>query len=117
MRRGTTPRHTFTLPFDPPEGADYRIVYAQGEDFEEKILLELVTDRCKIEGRKVSVKLTQVETLLFNCKPVFCNGGYKTPPVKIQIGVETPGEDILWSDIITTTVERCLREDGRVCDG
>lgn len=117
MRRGTTPTHNFTLPFDPPEGTEYRIVYAQGEDFEESILFELTTERCTIEGRKVSVKLKQEETLLFSCKPVFHNGGYSTPPVKIQIGAETPSRDILWSEIIKTTVERCLRQDGVVCDG
>lgn len=117
MRRGTTPTHNFTLPFDPPEGTEYRIVYAQGEDFEESILFELTTERCAIDGRNVSVKLKQEETLLFNCHPVYHSGGYKTLPVKIQIGVQTPSRDILWSDIKVTTVERCLKKDGVVCDG
>ena len=117
MRRGTTPTHTFTLPFEPPEGTECRIVYAQGEDFKENILPELTTERCKFEGTKVSVKLKHEETLLFNCQPVYHLAGYKTLPVKIQIGVETPSRDILWSDIIETTVERCLKKDGVVCDG
>lgn len=117
MIRGTTPKHNFTLPFDPPEGAEYRIVYAQGEDFKEKTLLEITTERIDVNGRVLSVKLKQAETLLFNCQPVYHSGGYSPLPVKIQVGVQTPGEDILWSYIIITTVERCLRKDGVVCDG
>ena len=35
---GTTPTHTFTLPFDAIEGACFRIVYAQGPKNKEKIL-------------------------------------------------------------------------------
>ncbi len=117
MIRGTTPTHTFTLPFEPPEGAEYRIVYAQGEDHKENTILEITTERTKVNGRAISVKLTQEETLRFDCCPVYSITGYAPLPVKIQIGVETPGEDILWSNIITTTVERCLKKDGVVCDG
>jgi hypothetical protein len=117
MIRGTTPRHTFTLPFDVPQGSEIRIVYAQGEDNKEVILFELTTGRCTVNGRQIQVKLKQEETLLFNHTPVFNNGKYAPLPVKIQIGVQTPGDDILWSNIVSTTVDRCLREDGRVCDG
>lgn len=117
MRRGTTPTHTFTLPFDPPDGAEYRIVYAQGEDHKEKIILELTTKRITINGRVLTVKLKQEETLNFDCSPVYHNNRHLPLPVKIQIGVQTPGDDILWSEIIETTVERCLRKDGVVCDG
>ena len=117
MIRGTTPTHTFTLPFDPPEGTEYRIVYAQGVDNEEKILFELTTERTTIHGRVLSVKLKQAETLLFDCRPIFHSGGFSPLPVKIQLGAQTPNEDILWSNIITTTVDRCLRRDGVVCDG
>lgn len=117
MRIGTTPKHTFTLPFELPAGAEYRIVYAQGEDNQEIILFELTTERCTVNGNQIQVKLTQQETLLFDYTPVFCNGKYAPRPVKIQIGVETPGDNIMWSDIISTDIERCLRKDGRVCDG
>ena len=117
MRRGTTPTHTFTLPFDPPNGAEYRIVYAQGEDHKEKTLVELTTNRCTVDGRVISVKLQQAETLRFDCTPVYHSGGYSPLPIKIQLGIQTPGTDILWSEIIVTTVDRCLRKDGVVCDG
>lgn len=117
MIRGSTPLHTFTLPFDPPEGAQFRIVYAQGEDFKESILFERDTSTCTVDGRNVSVKLTSEETLLFDANLHFVNGIYQIYPVKVQIGVKTVNEtdeDIIWSNIITTTVDRCLREDGAV---
>lgn len=117
MIRGTTPTHNFTLPFDPPDGAEYRIVYAQGEDYKEKILFEITTGRCNVKDRVISVRLAQSETLLFDCTPVWSTGRLAPPPVKIQVGVQTPGKDILWGKIITTTVDRCLRKDGCVCDG
>ena len=113
MRIGTTPRHTFTLPFDPPQGSDYRVVYAQGPEYDEKIILDLGTDRCQIDGRNISVDLTQDETLRFSCAPCWHNGR-EPQPVSIQIGIATPGDTVMWSDIIKTTVERILKEDGRV---
>lgn len=117
MIRGSTPTHTFTLPFDPIEGADWKIVYAQGKDYEEKFLFEVTTKRITIDGRVLSLKLKQEETLLFDCEPHFYEGARKPYPVKIQIGMQSSGNDILWSDIIVTTVERCLRKDGCVRNG
>lgn len=117
MVRGSTPTHTFTLPFEPPSGSEFRIVYAQGEDYKEKTLFELITQRCGVDGRKITVRLKQAESLLFDCTPVWIKGRFAPPPVKIQVGVQTPGNDILWGEIINTTVDRCLRKDGCVCDG
>ena len=117
MIPGTTPTHTFTLPFEPPNGTEFRIVYAQGPENKEKIILELTTDRIITNGNSISVKLKREETLQFDCTPVHHNGVYAPLPIKIQIGVETPANDILWSYIFATTVDRCLREDGVVCDG
>lgn len=117
MIRGTTPTHTFALPFEPQEGTEYRIVYAQGEDYQETNLFEITTERCQVSGKTLSVRLTREETLKFNCHPTYVNGRYTTLPVKIQLGIQTPFEDILWSEIVTTTVDRCLRKDGLVCDG
>lgn len=108
MRRGTTPTHTYTLPFSIPEGSCIRIVYAQND----VIILERTTETCSVKGDTVSVRLTDAETLAFDCSPHWVNGKHEPYPVEIQIGVKTPSGDKLWSDIITTTAERCLREDG-----
>lgn len=117
MIPGTTPTHTFTLPFEPPSGTEFRIVYAQGSENREEVILEITTDRLKIKGSSISVKLKQEETLRFDRTPVYRYGIYAPSPVLIQVGVETPSRDVLWSDIIETTVERCLRKDGVVFDG
>lgn len=108
MRRGTTPTHTFTLPFEVPDGAKVRIVYAQNE----KIVLEHETTACEISGAVITTRLSDEETLRFDCREHFHDGHYQTYPVEIQIGIKTPHGDKLWSEIITTDVERCLRADG-----
>ena len=114
MIRGTTPQHTFTLPFEPPEGSHFRICYGQGQNHKERILFERTTESCRVNGSVVSVRLTAKETLLFDCTPHWIDGEYKALPVKIQFGIKTPGDEVLWSEIIETTVERCLRKDGVV---
>lgn len=108
MRRGTTPTHTFTLPFEIPEGAKLRIVYAQNE----RILVEHTTSACQINGAVVTTRLSAEETLRFDCREHYHEGRYQTYPVEIQVGIATALGDKLWSEIIETDVERCLREDG-----
>lgn len=108
MRRGTTPTHNFTLPFSVPEGSSIRIVYAQNGH----ILVEKTTEQCTISDKCITVRLTDKETLRFDCSLHYHNGRHEPYPVEIQIGVKTPHGDKLWSDIITDTPERCLRKDG-----
>ena len=108
MRRGTTPTHNFTLPFAAPDGSAVRVVYAQND----RVVLEKTTEACTVSGECVTVRLTDAETLLFDCSEHYHNGRREAYPVEIQIGIKTPLGDKLWSEIITTTVERCLRKDG-----
>lgn len=118
MIRGSTPANYFTLPFEPPEGAFIRIVYAQGKDHEEEILFEIEDqNRIHVDGAEISVKLRQAETLKFDTTPVPQIDGTMPLPLKIQIGIETAGGDILWSNRVVTTVDYCLREDGAVKHG
>lgn len=114
MRRGTTPTHTFTLPFNPPKGCGLRIVYAQGPDHEERIVFERTGDDIEINENVCKCHLTAKETLMFDCSPHWHNGKNEPYPVKIQVGLKTINGDVLWSDIFTTTVERCIRKDGVV---
>lgn len=112
MTPGTTPQHVFTLSFKPPEGSKFTVVYAQGERYKEKVLLELQNERCQLEEQVLKVKLTQEETLKFSQTPVQKQGVLTIPPAWIQIGIKTPMGDVLWSDIIQTTVERLLKPGG-----
>lgn len=116
MIPGTTPHHKFKLSFTPPVGSSFRIVYAQGSPYAERVILELATDRCTVKNNEVSVKLSSEETLRFDQKPHVYGSQYAPYPVKIQIGIETPEGSVLWSNIISTTIDRLLREDGVVDD-
>lgn len=112
MIPGTTPKHIFLLPFAPPQGSEFNIVYAQGEKFKEKVLFEIKTNRCQIHDKTLEIKLTREETLNFNQTPQLKQGTYIVPPAWIQIGIKTPSGEILWSEVIQTSVERLLKQDG-----
>jgi hypothetical protein len=58
---GTTPTHTFTLPFEKEMLADLRITYIQNK---KKIFTKEMED-VEISGSDISLTLTQEETLLF----------------------------------------------------
>jgi hypothetical protein len=98
MRQGTTPKHTFTLPFDTSIVAKVRVVYAQRDDVK---IVKTEAD-AEMQGNNLSVKLTQEDTLQLN-------GSLKT---HIQVRVVTHDGDSFVSDIITVNTDRCL--DGEV---
>lgn len=97
MKRGTTPTHTFTIPFDVDMISCVRILYAQ----DEQVKLVKTGDDVAMSGNAVSVKLTQEDTLLLECKK----------SVEIQIRVLTVDGDAVNSDIIRVPVERCLENE------
>lgn len=94
MIRGTTPTHTFTLPFGSDVIASLRIIYAQDGDVK-------ITRNTVPEGNNATVVLTQEETLSLDCDKY----------VEIQIRVLTLGGEALSSDIIRVSVERCLEDE------
>lgn len=99
MIRGSTPTHTFELPFDVKYIKDGRISYMQ----DGAVVLEKQIDDCTLEGQVITVKLTQEETLLFNCFK-----GY----VYIQIKLLTQNGEVIYSDDeIKEEVERCFNEE------
>lgn len=114
IKRGTTPEHSFTLPFTLPEGTEYRIVYAQGEKYKEKILFEKTTEDITVDGDTLVVELKAEETLLIDCTPKWVGGKFEPPPVKVQVGYRTPGSKIMWSEILEKAPGRLLKEDGEV---
>ena len=97
MRRGTTPTHTFTIPFGVENVADALIVYVQGD---EEILRKTVS-HCRMEGNTLSVDLTQEETLSFSCKQ----------KAQIQVKVLTNDGKVLVSNVITADVTKCLIDE------
>lgn len=97
MIRGTTPTHTFTLPFDVSEIRQVKVIYAQND---EEIFCKRTED-CELYGSAIKVRLTQEETFLFDCKKL----------VQIQIRVLTHGGDSLSTDVISTSVKKCLDDE------
>lgn len=97
MRQGTTPKHTFTLPFDTALIKTVQVTYKQGE----AIVLQKETADFTREGQSISCKLTQEETFKFNPQKV----------VQIQVRVLTTSGDALASDIIQTSAPACLDDE------
>lgn len=75
MIQGTTPTHNFTLPFAASQIEALRIAYEQNG----KIVLTKEKEDCELSGNKVTVKLTQAETI-----------GFEAPGnVRIQLHIRT----------------------------
>jgi len=97
MRLGTTPKHTFTFPFDVSKIANVKITYSQAG----RIILEKYLKDCNVEGQTLTLTLTQEDTFLF----------MENKSVEIQARVVTLGGEVLASDVVRVLVERCLDEE------
>lgn len=95
MIRGTTPTLEFTLPFSTKDIDNAYVTFAQFGT----VKIDKPLSACGCDGNTLTVKLTQQETLSLQCD---CS-------VEIQVSVRV-GSDVLRSQIISTTVERVLRE-------
>lgn len=93
MIRGTTPRHTFTLPFPAAHVKKVRIIYAQSG----LAVLTKEVDTFPEEG-SFTVQLTQEETLRFDASCL----------VEIQMRVLMDDGQALCSAIMRCSVGRCL---------
>ncbi len=96
MIRGTTPTLEFTIPFDTSFLEEAYVTLSQNN----VVVLDKALSDCKCDERKLSVKLTQEETLKLDCK---CK-------TEIQVRVRTKEGDALASDIITVNTERILKD-------
>ena len=92
--RGTTPTHTFTIPFDTNTIDKVRIIYSQDG---KEVLRKLIGD-CEIGDKDVKTTLTQEDTFKFDC----------TLPVEIQMRILTKGGETINSHIEKVGVARCL---------
>lgn len=97
MIRGTTPTHTFKLPFDTSNVQNAAVIYAQND----AVLFEKQAKDCAMQGDEISVTLTQEETLKFDCH-------YNA---QIQIRVLTTGGQALASGVYVVDVAKCLSNE------
>ena len=95
MKRGTTPTHIFTLPFDVSAVKKLRVLYSQDGD------VKLTQTEATLAGNTATVKLDQNDTFALQC------GRF----VDIQLRVLTNDDDVMNSDVIRVAVDRCLEED------
>lgn len=97
MIRGTTPTHTFKLPFNTDIIKSVRIIYSQCNCK----ILHKNTEDMNIKDDTITLKLTQEETLRFKYGM----------PVKIQLRILTTSDDAMNSNIIIDTVDECLDDE------
>lgn len=98
MYRGTTPTHTFTLPFNASEITTIYITYAQNGNTK----IEKTLSDCTIAEKTISTTLTQAETLSL------CSG--KNTEIQLAVAINNK---VLRSNIITVPTERILK-DGEI---
>lgn len=96
MIRGTTPTLEFTIPFDTSELAEAFVTLSQNDT----IVLDKALNDCKCDARKLSVRLSQEETLKLSCD---CT-------TDIQVRVRTKAGDALASDIIKVYTNKILKD-------
>lgn len=97
MRIGTTPTHTFELPFNVAVIDAVEITYCQNK----KIVLQKNEDDCTMGENIVAVTLSQQDTFKF------------TPDVNVEIQIRIVGTDgnVYASDIMCVSCGRCLSDE------
>ena len=96
MYRGTTPIHRFTFGF-PKETVDaIYITYEQNG----QLRIEKTKEDITFEDGYISVRLSQEDTLKFT----------EIGPVEVQIRFTDMSENAYASNVITTRVDRILKE-------
>lgn len=96
MIRGTTPKLKFILPFNVDTLAEVFITMAQNDI----TVVEKSLKECEHDGRCLSVRLTQEDTLKLDCT---CN-------TEIQIRAKTTTGEALASNIFTCDTGRILKD-------
>ena len=97
MKQGTTPKHTFTLPFEASLLSVVQITYKQGG----RVVLQKETEDCTFDGVSVFVTLTQEETFLFAANS----------EVQIQVRALDKSGNALAPDIFYDSVEPSLDKE------
>lgn len=95
MIRGTTPTLEFVLPFETSLLAEAYVTLSQSDG----VVLDKPLSECTLDGNKMTVKLTQEDTLKL-----------KTGLVEVQIRAKTIDGDVIASDIILTSAQKILKD-------
>lgn len=97
MIKGTTPTHTFILPFDVSNIKESKVTYAQNDS---EVLSKTAVD-CTLTENKIIVELTQADTLKFDA----------SQNVQIQLRVLTQEDKALASKIAVRPVYKVLNNE------
>lgn len=95
--RGTTPTHTFTLPFERELVSDLRITYVQNK---KDIITKEMKD-IKFTNNEIDLTFTQEETYQFEADK----------EVQVQIKIKTIDGVVLNSDIMIMRVDTSLNNE------
>lgn len=94
MIRGTTPTHTFTLPFSTDVIKTIEITYKQGSEVK---LVKKNAD-CTFDGNTVTVELSQEDTFAFD----------EGECIRVQVRVLDNNGKVVPSNIIRRSCHECL---------
>jgi hypothetical protein len=97
MRKGTTPTFTFTIPFGTELVKTAKVIF-EGDN---GVKLEKRTENCGLAENKITVRLTQEETFLFDCNEY----------IKVQLRIITTAGESLTSDPVRVFVAECLDDE------
>lgn len=96
MIRGTTPTLEFVIPFDTSMLACAHVTLSQNG----RIVIDKALDECSCEESKLTVKLTQEETLKLECDCI----------TEIQIRARTTDGEAMASNIMRVNTGRILKD-------
>lgn len=96
MRRGTTVENTFTTDIDLSEAEVIFITYKQ----KNRKIIEKSIDDITVTADSLSLTLTQTDTLAFAADA----------PVEVQIRARFASGSAVASNVMTTTVDKILKE-------
>lgn len=99
MRRGTTPTHEFSVDVDLTSAEEIYISYRQGGKMSNKVLVEKDINDIIVEPDKLTVTLTQEDTLAF-----------RVGSLEVQIRARMPDDRAYASQIMTAPVEPAIKE-------
>lgn len=97
MKQGTTPTHTFHLPFDSSNIKALEITYAQHDT----VLFTKEYADCILDSNAVTVELTQEDTFKFDI----------TTPIQMQLRVLTITNQAYATDILLTSISKSLSKE------